>query len=129
MSDMLSNNKKPREFTGLFVLLRFYDAEFFFSDLIVAALSDNLIHNIFRDIHVGVFILDANPANGVARDVRVKRDLPNNIIRADVVRFALVDLQTDHALFMRGRAATLVTEILDGSVAFSNLSSSTVCCG
>ena len=77
---------------GLFVLLRFYNAEFFLADLIVAALFYNLIDHIFGDVYVGVFILDADPANGVARNVRVKGDLPDNIIGADVVCSAFVDL-------------------------------------
>src|SRR5690242_12518220 len=69
------------------------NTEFFLPDLVVAAVFDDLVRHILGDVHEGDPVLDADLANGVARDVGVKGDLSHDVARAYVIGLALVDLQ------------------------------------
>src|SRR5687768_9641126 len=75
-------------------------AEFFLADLVIAAVFDDLIHRILGDIHKCDLLFNADLADGIAGNVRMKGDLANDVTWAHVIILALVDLQSHHAFFM-----------------------------
>ena len=84
-----------------FFLFCFRQRDFIFSNTVIAILFQHLLHRIFGDVYERELLIDADLANGVARDIRMERDRTDHITRADAVQLAFVQLHADHALFMR----------------------------
>lgn len=84
--------------------MRLHNAELVFSNAVVAAVLEHLIHHVFWNINKRNLLFDADLADNVSGDVGMEGDLPHNVIRADVMCLAFVDLTPHHAFFMSAAA-------------------------